>query len=107
MLLEEVEFGMLSQLAASTIAKTRYRLPPLCVDVFEGTLAGLVLAEAEYDSPEEAVAFQAPAFVVAEVSGDERFTGGRLAAANRNEVESWLAAFDLALRPVLATWIPA
>jgi len=97
MLLEEREFRALAQLAADTITKTRYRLPPLCADVFAGRLVGLVLAEAEFASREEACDFQAPAFAVAEVSENERFTGGKLAAATRTEVESWLAAFDLGL----------
>jgi CYTH domain-containing protein len=31
--------------------KVRYSVPPLGIDVFEGTLEGLRLAEAEFNSP--------------------------------------------------------
>ena len=47
--LDAVEYAVLEQLPAATVHKTRLSVPPLGIDVFEDALAGLVLAEAEFD----------------------------------------------------------
>jgi CYTH domain-containing protein len=44
-----------------------------------GELAGLVLAEAEFKTPEELSAFPCPRFAIREVTDDARFTGASLA----------------------------
>lgn len=49
--LTEDEFRLLSQLPGKMLNKVRYSVPPLGIDVFEGTLEGLRLAEAEFNSP--------------------------------------------------------
>jgi CYTH domain-containing protein len=49
------------------------------VDVFAGLLAGLVLAEVELDSADQAVAL--PDWVGREVTGDPRYMNNRLASA--------------------------
>ena len=49
------------------------------VDVFEGALAGLVVAEVEFATLEEAEAFVAPAWFGPEVSEDERYKNQSLA----------------------------
>jgi hypothetical protein len=54
-----------------------------------------VLAEAEFTSDEEARSFLPPAACVAEVTDDERFTGGRLVRASRRELLGWLAEYGL------------
>lgn len=90
MYLREEEFRVLAQLPGAEIRKTRYSVPPFGVDVFEGEHHGLVLAEIEFDSAGEADALKIPSFVVREVADDERFTGGRLARASREEMETWL-----------------
>ena len=46
MYLSRGEFRTLVQLPAAQLSKTRYSVPPFGIDVFEGTLQGLVLAEA-------------------------------------------------------------
>jgi CYTH domain-containing protein len=51
----------------------------LCVDVFEGALAGLVMAEAEFDGAEAMAAYPMPDFAWREVTDDIRYTGGELA----------------------------
>jgi CYTH domain-containing protein len=87
----------LSQLSAKILAKVRYSVPPLGIDVFEGVLEGLVLAEAEFDSAAEAEAFAIPDFIVHEVSSDDRFTGGVLVHASRRDLETWLSDYGLRL----------
>lgn len=94
------EFDLLSRLPASVLRKARYSVPPLGIDVFEGILKGLVLAEAEFSSSEEANALVAPSFTGCEVSFDERFTGGRLVHATRLELRSWLAEYGIRLQNV-------
>ena len=95
--LTEDEFRLLSQLPGKMLNKVRYSVPPLGVDVFEGTLAGLRLAEAEFNSAEEADAFVPPDFILREVTGDMRFTGGRLVCASRLSVAKWLAEYGITL----------
>jgi adenylate cyclase len=65
------------------VRKTRYRIPngihTIEVDVFEGHLAGLVLAEIELDHAEQA--FERPDWLGEEVSHDPRYANSALAAA--------------------------
>ena len=89
------EFEVLAQLSARQFSKTRYTVPPLAIDVFENTLEGLFLAEAEFDSPSEAESFSIPDYVVCEVSDDDRFTGGRLVCATRPELTRWLGEYGV------------
>ncbi|GAA1785733.1 hypothetical protein GCM10009682_04710 [Luedemannella flava] len=91
------EYAVVAALPAATLRKTRHSVPPLGVDVFAGGLAGLVLAEAEFDDDASLRAFEPPAGVVAEVTDDPRFTGGRLVRAARVEVREWLAEYGVAL----------
>jgi CYTH domain-containing protein len=95
--LTEGEFRLLSQLPGKMLSKVRYSVPPLGIDVFEGTLEGLRLAEAEFNSAAEADAFVLPDFVLHEVTGDVRFTGGQLVCASRLSVEKWLAEYGITL----------
>jgi CYTH domain-containing protein len=83
-LLEE-EFRLLaSALRGDRIAKLRHRLEQaptvvLSVDEFQGDLAGLIIAEAEFETPEQLAGFPIPDFAVREVTTDIRFTGAYLA----------------------------
>lgn len=95
--LAEAEFNLLAQLPARMLTKTRFSVPPYGIDVFDGELQGLILAEAEFDSAEAAAAFAVPTFVTAEVSADDRFTGGQLAAASREDIHNWLSDYGLVL----------
>lgn len=87
----------LAELLAKTLTKVRYSVPPFGVDVFEGVLEGLILAEAEFDSAADADGLTIPDFVSHEVSRDPRFSGGALACASRQEVETWLAEYAVKL----------
>jgi CYTH domain-containing protein len=82
--LTEDEFAVLAaSLPGVRIQKLRHRLQSapgalLAVDEFQGDLAGLILAEAEFETSELLVAFPTPDFAAREVTHDARFTGGRL-----------------------------
>jgi CYTH domain-containing protein len=83
--LDETEFALFAMLPGRRLVKVRHHLaaPPgaasLSVDRFEGALAGLILAEAEFDSDADMAAFAAPDFAVREVTADPRYNGGALA----------------------------
>jgi adenylate cyclase len=49
------------------------------IDVFEGELEGLAVAEIEFDSEQQANEFEPPAWLGEEVTGDERFLNENLA----------------------------
>ncbi|MFD0327121.1 hypothetical protein ACFQZC_00365 [Streptacidiphilus monticola] len=51
------EYKLLASLPAAVLSKTRLSVPPLGVDVFGGPLQGLILAEAEFTTDEEAQSF--------------------------------------------------
>ncbi|WP_035858114.1 hypothetical protein [Kitasatospora cheerisanensis] len=88
---------LLDTLPGRELTKTRLSVPPLGVDVFDGRLLGLVLAEAEFDSAEAAETFVPPTSCLAEVTDDPRFTGGSLARADRGQLRGWLADYGLVL----------
>jgi hypothetical protein len=54
------------------------RRAPFGIDVFEGTLEGLLPAEAEFDSAADAGAPTLPSSIWPEMSADNRFTGDSL-----------------------------
>ena len=90
MYIDENEFRVLAQLSARQLTKTRHSVPPFGIDVFEGELEGLVLAEIEFASTLDTDVLTIPSFVVREVSTDNRFTGGRLARSSPQEIRAWL-----------------
>jgi CYTH domain-containing protein len=53
------------------------------LDVYEGDLAGLVVAEIEFDSEDDAGAFEAPPWLADEVTGDDRYLNETLATEGR------------------------
>ncbi|HKE81970.1 MAG TPA: CYTH domain-containing protein [Solirubrobacteraceae bacterium] len=66
------------------IEKTRYEIaleggPTVELDVYAGALAGLVVAEVEFGSEEDADAFAGPPWLGREVTDDPRFKNQRLA----------------------------
>jgi adenylate cyclase len=75
---------MIEQLCAGrSLAKTRHIVPHgglrWEVDVFEGVLAGLVIAEVELPAPDHPVAL--PPWVGREITGDHRYANAVLASA--------------------------
>jgi CYTH domain-containing protein len=97
MYLTKEEFCILAQLSAKKLSKTRYSVPPFGIDVFEGTLEGLLIAEAEFDSAAAADGLTLPAFISSEVSADNRFTGGQLVRASRQDIRTWLLEYGTRL----------
>ena len=95
--LTEMEFCRFTKLPSKLLQKTRYSVPPFGIDVFEGPLAGLILAEAEFDSEADAAALTIPPFLGRELSDDSRFSGARLISATRLELEQWLAEYGVEL----------
>jgi CYTH domain-containing protein len=75
------EHALLSSLPSHRLTKRRHRLHldgrPYAVDEFGGPLEGLVLAETELDPADPRLA--APDFAVADVTDDDRYSGGGLA----------------------------
>ncbi|GAA0616491.1 hypothetical protein GCM10009422_09620 [Brevundimonas kwangchunensis] len=77
------EFSLLSSLPGKRLRKMRHSLgrvngADLFIDVFEGELSGLIMAEAEFDDIESMNAYPMPDFACLEVTEDIRYTGGRL-----------------------------
>jgi CYTH domain-containing protein len=93
--LSRAEYGLLATLPGAELAKTRLFFPPYAVDVFGPPRRGLVLAEVELDTEADLAACPPPPGSVAEVTCDDRFTGGRLAVTPRAELLSWLAEYGV------------
>jgi CYTH domain-containing protein len=93
MYLSEPEYSTVARLGGAEIRKTRWRWTPgerpLVVDVFEGPLAGLVLAEMDLGPDEPRVG--PPPLVMADVTHDDRFSGGTLALTTAPQLRDLLA----------------
>ncbi len=80
--LNALEADTLAVFAANEIRKNRYPFEfegrKFSVDMFLGDLFGLVLAEVSFETDEELDNFPRPPFAIADVTGTELFTGGRL-----------------------------
>jgi len=95
--LSKSEFSLLALLPAKVLRKTRCSVLPFGIDVFEGTLKGLVLAEAEFNSAADADALTLPPFLLHEVTVDQRFTGGCLVRAEPLDLKSWRLEYGITL----------
>ena len=84
--LEAGEYDVFRGIPAATLRETRLSIPPYGVDIFAAPLDGLVLAEVEFDSDVDEQRFVPTIPIVAEVTDDWRFAGGRLATASADEV---------------------
>jgi CYTH domain-containing protein len=97
--LSRAEYDVLAGLPATVLSKTRLSVPPMGIDIFDGSLTGLIMAEAEFTSDATAAAFVPPAYCAAEVTDDPRFTGGRLVQADRDHLAQWMTEYDIHLDP--------
>jgi CYTH domain-containing protein len=83
------EYETVARLGGSELRKTRWHVTEdrrdIAVDVFEGRLLGLVLAETELADGEPR--WTGPSFGAADVTDDDRFSGGSLAQATEANVE--------------------
>lgn len=73
------EYAVLDVLPGARLVKRRHKVGAFVVDVFEGALSGLVLAECEASNRMAAMAFDIPAWCVREVTTEIEYTGARLA----------------------------
>ena len=93
--LSAAEYGLLAALPAAVLIKTRLSVPPLGIDVFDPPLHGLVMADVEFGTDQEAQSFIPSPAAVAEITDDPRFTGGSLVQARRHDLRSWLAEYGI------------
>jgi CYTH domain-containing protein len=97
--LNETEYGVLKTLGGSLIYKRRYPYgyqgQKYVVDVFEGKLAGLILAEIEGRPGVDLANLFIPGFALREVTGDPFFSGANLVELSEVEFQAWLTADDL------------
>ncbi|HZI17518.1 MAG TPA: hypothetical protein VEY09_02895 [Pyrinomonadaceae bacterium] len=93
--LSREEYEILSVFEADELRKNRYAFEHegrrFSVDVFLGSLRGLLLAETEFDSDEAMRAFEPPPFAALEVTGDETFTGARLVHLTADQLREELS----------------
>ncbi len=73
------EHQVLAHLPGERVSKRRYKLAAFTVDVFEGALAGLILAECEASNRMAAMSVEIPGWCVREVTSVPEYTGWRLA----------------------------
>ncbi|MEO6214851.1 MAG: hypothetical protein ABIO86_02375 [Sphingomonas sp.] len=80
--LDEAEYALFASLPAHRLVKRRYEVETpggmFGIDIFEGNLAGLELAEIECPDDATLNALVVPNWAMADVSDDIRFQGGRL-----------------------------
>ena len=92
--LTEYEYEVLSVFEANELRKNRYPFEhggrKYSIDVFLGSLRGLVLAETDFDADDELDAFPAPPFAHRDITRDELFTGARLAHLTADEIRKQL-----------------
>ena len=78
--LDSAEYDVLAELPAATLIKRRYDVAGgFVIDVFEGALAGLVLAEVSAADDAVLAAVDVPVWCAREVTDDPAFAGGTLA----------------------------
>jgi CYTH domain-containing protein len=104
MYLDDMEWSLLVELPAVRLRKRRVVLPlesvagdTAAIDAFEGdALGGLVLAEVDLRERPD-VELRLPFATVAEVTGDDRFTGGRLADTSRADLRAAVGEYGVSL----------
>lgn len=79
MYLDQHEYQTLSRLPGVWLSKDRLSFPPMGVDVFGGPLAGLIIAEAEFQDDETMTAFVPPVWCGHEVTEHGALAGASLA----------------------------
>jgi CYTH domain-containing protein len=97
--LNATEAETLSIFAANEIRKNRYYYEfedrRFSVDMFIGDLFGLVLAETSFETDEELDRFGKPSFVIADVTNNEMFSGGKLSEMKYEDVRKEILRSNL------------
>lgn len=73
------EHAAFAGLPGATLRKRRFTVDGVSLDVFEGALEGLMIAEAEAESAEAIAARAFPAWCGREITGETRYSGAVLA----------------------------
>lgn len=84
LLLNEASYNhLIAKTDGKIIRKRRYLIPyekyTVELDIFEGELEGLVIAEVEFESVEEANSFTPPSWFGEDVTADKNYTNAHLA----------------------------
>jgi CYTH domain-containing protein len=94
--LSAAEYEVLSVFEGNEIRKNRYPFEHegrrYSIDIFLGSLWGLVLAETGFETDEEMKEFKPPPFAVMDVTEDEMFTGARLVELSIDDIRAELKA---------------
>jgi CYTH domain-containing protein len=77
--LDAEEYKCLSALDGQFAVKKRYALAGGSLDVYEKPNSGLMIFELEFANEETARRYHPPEFVLAEITGNEQYTGFKLA----------------------------
>ena len=97
MYLNEGEYSKLRALGGAEINKRRYTYESeklfYSLDVFEGSLQGLILAEIEQRPGVKLIGLPVPGFAAQEVTGDPRFNGGYLAVLDAEQLLELLSPY--------------
>lgn len=96
--ISEAEFESLASVRARKVEKTRYYYPyegrMAEVDVFEGDLRGLVVADFEFADDAEKDSFTMPDFCLADITQEEFIAGGVLAGKTYADMATTLERFQ-------------
>jgi CYTH domain-containing protein len=92
--LSATEYEVFSIFEGNEIRKNRYGYEhegrKFSIDVFLGSLRGLILCETSFETDEEMNNFQLPSFALMDVTNDLMFTGARLAFLTADEIRAHL-----------------
>lgn len=95
--LSEEEFAELSAIKGKHVKKLRYYYPynglTAEIDVFQDDLAGLVVADFEFASTEDKLAFTMPDWCLVDVTQEEFVAGGMLCGKSYTDIEKDLQSF--------------
>lgn len=93
---EESYLHLREKADGNLISKTRYLIPLtenpehqglVCeLDIFEGVFEGLILAEVEFQSEQEALHFTAPSWFVKEVTQDSRYHNSFMSSLPQEDI---------------------
>jgi len=97
--LNAIEAETLAVFEANEIRKNRYTFEfqdrRFSIDMFLGDLFGLILAEVSFETDEDLDSFAKPPFVLAEVTNNEIFSGGRLSELTFEDIRNEVARVGL------------
>ena len=96
--LTEEEFKDFSKIDGKKTHKIRYEAEhngkKYEIDVFQGSLKGLILIDFEFDSKEQKDSFQMPEFCLADVTQEEFLAGGMLCGKSYEDIKDKLEGFS-------------